>query len=181
MITNTSRPIDGQGSYYFGIDCGLDGGITLIDQKGALISSMPMPTMPNGKGRKIDLIELSNLFREIGRHPSNQMFIVENPGGHAPSAAGLRSMTYSFAVIEVLLVSNILKHQIVLSQKWQKEFWSKPKMPKGQKFNTKAAALNAARQIWPEEKWLKSDRCSKPHDGLIDAALLAEYGRRKAL
>ena len=181
MITNTSRPIDGQGSYYFGIDCGLDGGITLIDQKGALISSMPMPTMPNGKGRKIDLIELSNLFREIGRHPSNQMFIVENPGGHAPSAAGLRSMTYSFAVIEVLLVSNILKHQIVLSQKWQKEFWSKPKMPKGQKFNTKAAALNAARQIWPEEKWLKSDRRTKPHDGLIDAALLAEYGRRKGL
>jgi hypothetical protein len=67
----------------------------------------------------------------------------------------------------------------VLSQKWQKTFWSKPKMPKGQKFNTKAAALNVANQIFPGAQWLKSDRCTKPHDGMIDAALLAEYGRRE--
>ena len=52
-------------------------------------------------------------------------------------------------------------------------------MPKGQKFNTKAAALNVAKQIFPAETWLKSERCTKPHDGMIDAALLAEYGRRE--
>ena len=165
--------------YYIGIDCGLDGGITMINWKGKLMQTSVMPTVPSGKGRKIDLCGLAAMIKEIGRHPEKYTFIVENPGAHAPSAAGLRSMTYSFAAVETLLAAYQLKHHVVLSQKWQKAFWSKPKMPKGQKFNTKAAALNAARQIWPEESWLKSDRCSKPHDGLIDAALLAEYGRRK--
>jgi len=138
-----------------------------------------MPTAPNGKGRKIDLHTLAATIKEISRHPDQYTFIVENPGAHAPSAAGLRSMTYSFAAVETLLAAHQLKYHVVLSQKWQKVFWSKPKMPKGQKFNTKAAALNIVNQIFPGEKWLKSDRCTKPHDGMIDAALLAEYGRRQ--
>jgi len=167
--------------YYFGIDCGLDGGIALIDQQGALIERQEMPTIPDGKGRKIDLRTLAKYLKEVARHPQHHTFIVENPGAHAPSAAGLRSMTYSFAAVEALLAAYKLKYHIVLSQKWQKEFWSKPKMPKGQKFNTKAAALNVACKIWPTELWLRSERCTKPHDGMIDAALLAEYGRRKGL
>ena len=138
-----------------------------------------MPTVPNGKGRKIDLHTLAATIKEISRHPDQYTFIVENPGAHAPSAAGLRSMTYSFAAVETMLAAHQLKYHVVLSQKWQKVFWSKPKMPKGQKFNTKAAALNIVNQIFPGEKWLKSDRCTKPHDGMIDAALLAEYGRRQ--
>jgi len=143
------------------------------------MQSSIMPTVPNGKGRKIDLHTLAATIKEISRHPDQYTFIVENPGAHAPSAAGLRSMTYSFAAVETLLAAHQLKYHVVLSQKWQKVFWSKPKMPKGQKFNTKAAALNIVNQIFPGEKWLKSDRCTKPHDGMIDAALLAEYGRRQ--
>jgi hypothetical protein len=165
--------------YYIGIDCGLDGGITMINWKGKLMQTSVMPTVPSGKGRKIDLCGLAAMIKEIGRHPEQYTFIVENPGAHAPSAAGLRSMTYSFAAVETLLAAYQLKHHVVLSQKWQKAFWSKPKMPKGQKFNTKAAALNVAKQIFPAETWLKSERCTKPHDGMIDAALLAEYGRRE--
>jgi hypothetical protein len=151
----------------------------MINWKGKLMQSSIMPTVPNGKGRKIDLHTLAATIKEISRHPDQYTFIVENPGAHAPSAAGLRSMTYSFAAVETLLAAHQLKYHVVLSQKWQKVFWSKPKMPKGQKFNTKAAALNIVNQIFPGEKWLKSDRCTKPHDGMIDAALLAEYGRRQ--
>ena len=151
----------------------------MINWKGKLMQSSIMPTVPNGKGRKIDLHTLAATIKEISRHPEQYTFIVENPGAHAPSAAGLRSMTYSFAAVETLLAAHQLKYHVVLSQKWQKVFWSKPKMPKGQKFNTKAAALNIVNQIFPGEKWLKSDRCTKPHDGMIDAALLAEYGRRQ--
>jgi hypothetical protein len=90
-------------------------------------------------------------------------------------------MTYSYAVIEALVVANGLKYHDILSQKWQKQFWTKPKMPKGQKFDTKGAALDVARKLWPKESWLKTDRCTKPHDGMVDAALLAEYGRRNNL
>jgi len=37
--------------------------------------------------------------------------------------------------------------------------------------------LLKARQLWPDETWLASPRCTKPHDGMIDAALIAEYAR----
>ena len=51
-------------------------------------------------------------------------------------------------------------------------------MAKGQKFNTKAAARNAASKVWPGEDWRKNDRCKVAHDGICDAALISEYGRR---
>ena len=165
--------------YYVGIDCGLDGGIASVDANGQLKHTLIMPTVPRGKGRQINLQGMAAMIKSLSEADRHYTFIVENPGAHAPSAAGLRSMTYSFAVVETLLAAYGLKYHVVLSQKWQKTFWSKPKMPKGQKFNTKAAALNVANQIFPGEQWLKSDRCTKPHDGMIDAALLAEYGRKE--
>jgi hypothetical protein len=62
---------------------------------------------------------------------------------------------------------------------WQRVFWTKPKMPEGMKFDTKAAALNQANQLWPDNDWTATKRSRKPHDGMIDAALIAEAGRRK--
>ena len=172
---------------YIGIDCGLDGGIVTIDERGQIIDKRIMPTVEAGKGRKIDLHELDRIFMNCGFLNSDNerpTIIIENPGHHAPSASGLRSMTYSFAVTEMACVANSLRYHDLLSQKWQKEFWSKPKMPKGKKFDTKAAALMAARKLWPQEEWrMPSAKTGKllknPHDGIVDAALLAEYARRK--
>jgi hypothetical protein len=59
--------------------------------------------------------------------------------------------------------------------------WQKVMLPGCAKGDTKPAALARARQLWPAESWLASPRCSKPHDGMIDAALIAEYGRIKNL
>ena len=167
--------------HYYGIDCGLSGGVVCLDADGKIVMSRTMPILSDGKSRVIDIGSLATLFAEIGRHPDRQKFIVENPGGHAPSAAGLRSMTYSYAVIETLLVANKLQHHIVTAQRWQKQFWSRPQMAKGKKFNNKAAALLAAGKIWPAEQWLATERCRKAHDGMVDAALIAEYGRRQGI
>jgi hypothetical protein len=48
------------------------------------------------------------------------------------------------------------------------------RVPKGK---TKEVALMVADKLAPEECWLKSKRASKPHDGLIDAFLIARYIR----
>lgn len=47
----------------------------------------------------------------------------------------------------------------------------------GAKGDTKPRALAKALQLWPGETFLASERCRVPHDGMIDAALIAEYGR----
>ncbi len=163
---------------FIGIDCGLDGALARIDGQGHILQLDRMPTLKKGKGRKIDIATLSKyLHHQI--HDGAITVTIENPGGHAPSAAGLRSMTYSFAVTEAACVIGRIRYELVMARKWQSEYWSRPKMPKGQKFDTKAAALEAARKLWPAQDWTHSERAKKPHEGFVDAALIAEWGRRK--
>ena len=99
---------------YIGIDCGLDGGIVTLDSAGNIIDQRVMPVVEIGKGRKIDLHELSDFLQmRLGKAPT---IIIEQPGAHAPSAAGLRSMTYSFAVCEALCVAHGLRyHEVPVS------------------------------------------------------------------
>ena len=37
-----------------------------------------------------------------------------------------------------------------------------------------------AARLWPQAEWRVSERSRKPHGGLVDAALIAEYGRRRS-
>ena len=157
-----------------GIDCGLDGAFALLDEAGNVHEEIAMPTVKLGKGRGYDTAEINSFF--IGIKHMDIRVCVEDPGKHAPSAAGLWSMTRSFAIIETMCIVYGFRYEVVAAQKWQKEFWSRPKMAKGQKFDTKAAAKAAAAKLWPG--WLPSGN-AKIREGKIDAALIAEYGRRK--
>jgi len=47
------------------------------------------------------------------------------------------------------------------------------------KQTTKAMSKSAAQRLFPKESFLKTKRCTVMHDGLTDAALIAEYIRRK--
>lgn len=42
--------------------------------------------------------------------------------------------------------------------------------------DAKERSLWCARHLWPEENWLASTKSTKPHDGFVDAALIAQYG-----
>jgi len=165
---------------YIGIDCGLDGGIAVVDYDGNLTDKYVMPVCKAGKGRMIHIVGFHKTLEKIISVSDRNIFVIENPGGHAPSAAGLRSMTYSFAVAETIvsLLDANLSYAAISSRKWQSQFWTRPTMAKGQKFDTKAAALAAADRIFPNQDWTANERCKKAHDGIVDAALLAEYGRR---
>jgi hypothetical protein len=162
---------------FIGIDCGLSGGIVEIDHAGNIADQQVMPTRKEGNKNKIDLKALSAYFSKVEK--GHTMIVIEDPGGHAPSAAGLRSMTYSYAATEALVVAHSFDYQTVRAIEWQRHFWTKPKMPKGMKFDTKAAALNQAEQLWSGNDWTATERSRKPHDGMIDAALIAEYARTK--
>lgn len=161
---------------YLGIDCGLDGAIVSLESD-RILDKMSMPTIKESKKRSIDIESLSTFFRSPFKRDCCYA-VVEDPGPHAPSASGLRSMTYSFAIIKALLVSNNIRYRCVSARTWQKEFFSKPKGMK-ERFDTKQAALDCANEIWKNEDWRRTIRSKKAFDGFVDAALIAEYGRRK--
>lgn len=45
----------------------------------------------------------------------------------------------------------------------------------------KARSLWCARHLWPDQDWLATDKSTKPHDGLVDAALIAYFGHLNEL
>ncbi len=156
---------------YVGIDNGLDGGIALL-RDGAL-ELHPMPTDSNGKSRRVDVEHLAVLLQ----HRQITAVLYESVAGSKNVKAAV-SMADSFARVETVLKFLGYRHQPLTARTWQKQFWTVPKMAQGVKFNTKAAALKVAKQLWPNQDWRKNDRCKVAHDGLVDAALIAEYARR---
>lgn len=160
---------------HLGIDCGLNGAIVALRDR-EIIDKVPMPTASNGKSKEIDIQRLSLVLKYYAEQEN--FLTIEDTGGHAPSAAGLRSMTYSFAVTKTLAVVHKMPFMAILAVKWQRSFWTRPKMASGHKFDTKAAALKKACELFPNEDWRRTERSKIPFDGFVDAALIAEYGRR---
>lgn len=70
-----------------------------------------------------------------------------------------------------------LNYEKVAPKKWQKHIWMPEDFVKfGDKIDTKATSLKAAKRLYPEESFIMSARSSVPHDGIVDAVLLATYG-----
>lgn len=156
---------------YIGIDNGLTGGlVALSDHPGAPVEMCPMPTRGKAKGNEVDAAAIWDFIDKWDR--ASVTVILETPGKHSPGAQALCSMWGSYGAIRGVLESRGIRHHRITPQAWQKRM-----LVGCAKGDTKPAALAMAKRLWPDETWLASPRCIKPHDGMIDAALIAEYGR----
>ena len=165
---------------YIGIDNGITGGIVALGPCAgtAPIYAEPMPLCKAPDGTKqIDAVALYKLLDN-----NNEVTVcVEECPHHAHRASTMRSMAMSYGMIlGVLARFERSRGWTVASVKsgnalagWQRQMLGN--VPKGK---TKEWALEAARSIWPNETWILP-QCRVPHTGLIDAALIAEFGRRK--
>jgi hypothetical protein len=157
-----------------GIDNGLDGGICAISAfSGRVISYIEMPCLERAGKREIDTLEVYRWIMDLN---TDSRILIEEPLKHAKTSQAMRSMGISFGKLLGMCESHILTVEPVEVAKWQKAMLGK--VLKGQ---TKKAALEKAQAFEPEEKWLASPRCRVPHDGIVDAFLIAQYGRFSTL
>jgi hypothetical protein len=176
--------MDGMMIYYIGIDPGKNGAIFQhmhtetgeLPVFGQIAYKMPVLV---GKGRKqYDLREISKLVDQIKRwdgfvtiertQPLPPM-IKGKPMGSIANFERGQSMGWLW-LFEALGI----RYEAVSAQRWQKEMLAD--IPGA---DTKQRALVAARRLWPNADWMIPKGCRKPHDGIIDAALICEYGRRR--
>lgn len=162
---------------YLGIDNGISGGIVaLSDHPGPPIGMSKMPTKRHRSRNEIDLIKFDSWLECVtGGRAYNFRFIIEEPN-NSRNASTAYSVASSFHALRGYLEAKGYSWHRITPQSWQKSMLGK--VPAG---GTKDAAVAKAREIWPSESWLASPRCSKPHEGLIDAALIAEHARRLKL
>ncbi len=176
--------------YYIGIDPGANGGIVVLDQTGFIRFKSIIPKVKATS--QVDIKELNALLVHLKIYGDYQHVGIEDV--HAIFGTSAKS-NFSFGRIcgrlEMGIVANEFSHTFIQPKEWQREVWTNTDLvtintgkrtPKGNiryKTDTKATSLICAKRLFPTEDFLASTRSRKPHDGIIDASLIAEYCRRK--
>lgn len=151
-----------------GIDPGLTGGLAVINTQGVWME--PMPRTEDGG---LDLAELSRLLHDW----SGENVTVYLEEVFAPPHLGAHSMLQfgkSWGVVRGMLHIYGFPTILVTAQKWQKVIYA----------GAPGTLIKKQRSEWAAEKLFPSTNFvmlghRKPHLGMIEAALIAEYGRRE--
>jgi len=157
-----------------GIDNGISGAlVALTAYSGMVLDSILMPTRCTGTSRECDAIAVCEWIEKF-QYSDEVAVALETPSKHSPGTLALCSMWDCYGVIRSILEANNIRHIRIAPQTWQKEMLGK--VPKGE---TKPYARAKAKELWTTETWLATPRSKKAHEGLVDAALIAEFYRRK--
>ncbi len=154
-----------------GVDNGVSGGLCAISESGGdIISYTVMPTLERKGKKEVDVTAFKRWVDDLYSPPC---IAVEEPLRHAKSSQAVRSMALNFGKILGLSESKGWPILEVEVSAWQKEMLGT--VPKGQ---TKVFAASFAAKISGGCSFLKSERAKVPHDGIVDAYLIAVYARR---
>jgi len=148
-----------------GIDPGLSGGFACVNGEGILVTWI----MP--KNEKV--LYLPGIRHILTSVKPDHTYLEQVHAMHKCSAGATFKFGRVFGVLEGMLAALEMPYTLIQPKKWQKP------IHEGCEADTaKGRSLNAAARMFPMHDFLPTARCYKPHDGMIDAALIAEYGRR---
>ena len=172
---------------YVGIDPGLGGAVAWIEMSCFHAHVVPTPTMAKGKsGRQYDMPACWDLLNKIRleNQPSGWTFIcLELAQAMPPSVQGrAQGLVSSFNTGSgwgfwqgLLTALPQCRWQIVHPRTWQKLILAGVPHAKGE---TKSASILVAKRLFGGVSLKRTDKCRKDCDGMSDALLLAEHGRR---
>jgi crossover junction endodeoxyribonuclease RuvC len=154
-----------------GIDPGLDGGICIL-RDDAPPELHIMPTLETGQGSKRTLD--AGRIMQILLDANPRVVIVERQQAY-PKQGGVSNFTtgLNFGTLLGLLCGLEMAHQVVTPREWGKALGVS-----GKTKNDGCGAVLVAQRMFPGVNLLATARCRVAHDGLADALLIAEYGRR---
>lgn len=159
----------------FGVDLGYKGGVANVPLSDGEPRVWRMPTLPapKGKGR---IYDLPDIVRRLDSWAPDHVFIeAAQLRGKAPaSKQGAVSLARCQALFEMACCVRRYPYTIVSARTWQIVMFA----ALGKIDDTKAASIMIAKRLFPGVN-LRPGECKKDQDGLSDALLMAEYGRRQ--
>jgi len=175
-----------------GIDPGKNGGIAFYDTDSKEISLYEIPKV----GNQVNMRQLTEIFDTAWDYEHSHFIMEEVHAIFGSSAKSTFNFGWIFGLLEGIIVGNEHAYSMVKPKDWQKVIFegipiirkpSKKMRGKDKKTgkmktktvqgspDTKKMAILAVQRLFPH---LDIAKKKKPHDGLVDALLLAEYGRR---
>lgn len=128
-----------------------------------------MPTTKHNGKTEIDVLAVLRYIR--GFLPQDVSIAIEEPLAHAKSSQAIRSMALAFGMLYGACLAHGLPVARIAVRPWQDAMLGK----KREAGMTKVIALALANELAPDETWLATKRSSIPHDGMVDAFLIARY------
>jgi len=159
-----------------GIDNGLSGGLAIIDDERRPADNtlvFPMPVIFNLSKRVVDELEV---FEFLDNRGAEHVFIEGVQPNPQWQISAVTSLVTCQALVRGMCVAMEIPYTIVPAQAWQKAMFKGTPCKKGQ---TKVVSVQVAKRLFPKVSLLRTPKCTKPSDGMSDALLIAEYGRRQ--
>jgi crossover junction endodeoxyribonuclease RuvC len=165
-----------------GIDPGKTGGIALLGQDGAILSTSTMPV----NEKEIDLTRLAlEIDRaQIAARDRGEALRVylERAGafriaGRAQGGVSMFTYGEGFGMIRGLLAGLKVPYTMVRAVDWCR------KLHEGlsREASAKERSAQVITRLYPGERFLATARSSVNHEGIVDAVLIARYGLSKEL
>jgi crossover junction endodeoxyribonuclease RuvC len=150
-----------------GIDPGLGGGIAVLSDNGVLLE--PMPRIKNE-------LDLNELARIISDHASDIRcaFLEQVSAMPKQGVSSMFKFGRVYGVVEGMLAANKVPVVYVRPQVWMKVIHQGAPA----KFDAKDRSKLVFARLFPKIDAKRTPLCRGPDSGLVDAALIAEYGRR---
>ncbi len=162
---------------YLGIDPGLDGGFAVITDNHVSLK-LVMPTiskkLPGNKTKRY--IKRSSVLDFLNALPVATFIAIEEQiPVRNQSVTSVFTTAKNYGILLMAISASVFQDPPleVPSSLWHAHFGiiSEPKAGK----STKAQAFEIASSIFPNTDFRKSNRARTPHDGVVDATLLALY------
>ena len=83
---------------------------------------------------------------------------------------GMFNFGMNFGFIQGALSAFEIPYELIRPQTWKKEFGIT---------KDKNTSIQVCKRLFPNVNLLRTEKCTKPHDGIAEAVLMAEYARRK--
>jgi len=159
---------------YVGVDPGKAGAFVVLDESANLVEFLVMPmigTEYNGKA----IVDFLTKYKD-----DSHLFIENVKAVSGVPVSSTSSFNFGFGVG---LLHGIIQAMEIPFTKigvpvWQKTMWEGVQIQtkaNGKK-DTKTMSTIAARRLFPKETFLATERSSVPHEGIVDAALIARHG-----
>jgi hypothetical protein len=164
---------------FIGVDPGKAGGIAAIDDGGRVLQLATTPLVVVQERKKTreeyDLPAIRELLR--AHAAAGPVFVVVEKGQPMPMEKGGTIANFNRGVArgwEWMLSALLMPYELVAPRTWQADMHAGT--PGG---DTKQRSFLAVHRLFPQVSLRRTSRCSTEHDGMAEALLLAEWGRRK--
>lgn len=156
-----------------GCDPGKNGGVVVMTDTGKIIS---MYTLPHDDIGQLSFRACCELFDGIKREAHTLTVFLERAMPMAMGAKHAFNYGMDFRSLELSIVGNKISYVMVEPSKWMKVLHQGT----DSRLKPKERSLLAAERLFPEDfvKMPRSPKAGNVHLGIVEAALLAEYGRR---